>query len=502
MNKILYAFTGIYMCVVFSAQAVTITYGADEVIDGEIFLSTGTVKNYGILNGPISITDNATVYFENYGQINSIFNYGDDIIIVQEITGIENLHKIYNLSGHTVYVQNASNINMSDLAYTAENAVQIELENSGIILDSNLSGLSVPINIIGNSVVIYIDGASEAWSGTNTPILSNIIGQNPIIQIINNNPMYSVQSNLVSGTLYVTSVRQTTNYASIIPNTALGEYLDRLQTNNPNDPLIQKLNNATNMHQINHILAHSPRTNPVKLMDAVQTIDSFKITNSFYTPDSGVHAKAGYTISDDFSFYNLHLNLTDNSLNDLILVAGLDVGRMHYSDTYDNASGMLYGGILGLHYTMSDYFVNLFGTFSYAQFYDIAVFDGKHTVKNPHGTSETVVLDSGFKLRAFDILDVSPFVGVHFYNANLLGNTSSDISGRAGFNLRHDSKFDENLYSIGVNAYAETNNNFYIGVNTDVLSSADGLSAGAGIGVIYDDMGWTYRLSANAKFLF
>ena len=472
------------------------------VYDDDINLYTGLVRNYGTLNGTIHITDGANVVFENYGQINSLFDYGNNIIVSQYITGVNNLNKIYNLTGHTINVLDANNINMSDLVYTAENAVQINLENSLIVVDTSFQNFNVPINIDGNAVTFCISGNPENWLDTDVPVLSNIVGiQSPYIQITNNNPLYAVQSHLTNGTLYVRSVRQT-EYYGVTSNQNLDDYLDELQTTNPNDPLILELNNATNMAQVNNILAHSPKTNPIKLMDAVRTVGSLKIVNSVYTPDLGVYIKSGYAFSDYFSYYNVNGNFTLNLDDRLLAALGVDIGYLDYTDKYANASGMLYGGNFGLHYDGNEYFIGLFGDVSYAQFYGVDVFDGTKVVKNPHGISETVVLDSGMKLQIFDMVNVSPFIGLHVNNVELRGQGDFDMLGRLGFNLNHESKFDDNVYSVGLDAYAETNNTFYAGVRTNVLSSADGLSGGAGFGALYDDMGWTYQITLNIKFLF
>ena len=499
MIRVLGVFVGFITCscVVYSVRAVEYY----DVHDEELNFTTGIVKNYGTLNGLIHILDDSTVYIQNYGQINSPFDYGTNIFLTQQITSAGNLRKIDNLTGFDIKVSGAQNINMSELVDVAEHAMQINLENSYVIVDSSFQNFSVPINIEGNSVTLCVSGNPENWLDGDVALVSNITGQTPFVQVVNNNPMYAVQPNLTNGTLYVNAVRQT-NYSIVTSNQTLGEYLNQLQNQNPDDPLVQALNNANSISEVNNILAHSPRTNPIKLMNAVKTINSLKIANSAYTADFGVFMKSGYVLSDDFSYYNMNLNLTGEPMDNLAVAFGVDVGRLEYSDVYSNANSMLYGGNLGLYYNIDDYFVNLFGAFSYAQFYDIDVFGNGRTVKNPHGTGETIALDSGVKFWAFDMLDVVPFVGIRLDKVSLLNDSESDVVERIGFNLKHNAKFDENFYSICLNAYAETNETFYIGLHTNVVSTADAISGGVGLGVLYDDMGWTYQISANAKFLF
>ena len=497
MKGFLYIFTGISIGVACSVYADDF-YG---IHNEDIFLSTGIVKNYGTLNGAIYVNDYANVWFQNYGQVNASFNYGTGAILLQQVTSADNLHKIDNLFGHTVQVSNAHDISMSELAYTAENAVQIKLEDSSVVVDANFQDFTVPIKVVGNSVALYISGNPENWLDNDIPLLSNISGQTPFIQVINDNPLYAVQSNLNAGTLYVKSVRQT-NYSAVTPNQSLGEYLEQLQLTNPDNQLIQNLNGAVNMEQMNSILAASPRTNPIKLMDAVKTIDSVSIANLRYTSDFGILVRPDYVLSRDFSYYDMRFGLGGNITENLTGVVGLSAGRISYSDKYEDTTGVLYSGNVGLHYNADDYFINLLGAFSYAKFYDIDVFSGGRSVKNPHGQDGNILLDSGMRLNIVDDLEVSPFVGVRFNRVSLLNDADTAVSGRLGLNLTSKTQFDENLYSVGLRALAESNNTFYCGVYTDVFSTADSISGGIGFGVLYDDMGWTYQITLNTKFLF
>lgn len=498
MKNLFCVFTGMFVCAT-NAVAGTVEYTG--VHDEDIYFDSGIVKNYGTLNGTNYVNDYATVWFQNYGQINGPFNYGTNVVVLQQVTGADNLHKIQNLSGHTVQVSNAHNISMSELAYTAENAVQINLEDSSVIIDANFQDFTVPLRVVGNSVTFCVAGAPENWLDSDVAVLSNISGQTPFVQVINDNPLYSVQSNLSAGTLYVKSVRQT-NYSAVTPDPELGEYLDQLQNLNPDDPLIQELNNAGNMHQVHDILSRSPRTNPIKLMDAAKTINSFASANLRYTADLGVYTRFGYATSDDFSYYDLGVSFGGRPLDDLIAIGGLNVGRIGYSDNYNDAIGALYGGNLGLHYDVADYFINLYGAFSYVQFYDISVFDNGRAVKNPHGQSEIIVLDAGTKFNAFDTLNVMPFVGFRFDKFTVLGHRDFDSTLRAGVDAMNETKFDENLYSVGLRAFIESDKTLYAGIHTDVLSTADSIAGGLGLGLVHDDMGWTYQITLNAKFLF
>ena len=80
------------------------TVNDNDVINDDININTSVrIKNYGTLNGAVH-TNGYSVQIENYGEINSNFDAAYPQLIQQNITGYDNMHKIYNLTGHTIEV--------------------------------------------------------------------------------------------------------------------------------------------------------------------------------------------------------------------------------------------------------------------------------------------------------------------------------------------------------------------------------------------------------------
>ena len=95
-----------------------------------------------------------------------------------------------------------------------------------------------------------------------------------------------------------------------------------------------------------------------------------------------------------------------------------------------------------------------------------------------------------------------PFVGARGDWASVLNDNDFDASFRAGLIANVDTDTDGNKYKFGAQLLAQTDGSIYGGIYTDMMSTADGVGGGASIGVLHDDMGWSYKLELNIKFEF
>ena len=469
----------------------------NDVHDEEMFWGTGVVQNYGVLNGTVHILDNSNVRIENYGQINSCFDYGANVLIEQQIKSADNLHKIENLTNYTARVDGANGLNMSELVNVVGSANEIIVENSFITIDGNFSDLTMPIDVQGNSVSFCVVGAPENWLDNDVALLSNITGT-PIVSVANNNSIYTVEAELRGGILYARSMRQP-DYSSATNNQNLNDYLNDLQSNNTHNEFTNALNSAENVEAF---LGSAARLHPIKLMTVIKTINSVDVSNYLYTADSAVYIKPRYIVSDDFSYYDVRLNIATMPLDNLAATFGFNFGHIDYSDGYDKFSGTVYGGNFGARYDLSNYFAQMLGVFSYVRFDNADVFDGIKKIKSPHGTNVALMIDSGMKFNLDNVVELAPFVGARFDWSRILQNSEFDTSGRIGISAQHKTNIDENLYSVGLRTYAQTDKVFYAGIFTDALSSADGVAGGASIGALYDDMGISFQFEINARMLF
>jgi len=95
-----------------------------------------------------------------------------------------------------------------------------------------------------------------------------------------------------------------------------------------------------------------------------------------------------------------------------------------------------------------------------------------------------------------------PFIGVRVDYASVLNDTKIDAAARVGLNANVDTDMDGNKYKFGARVLWQTDGSLYAGIYTDMMSTADGVGGGASVGILYDDMGLSYKLELNIKFEF
>lgn len=467
------------------------------ITDEDIYV-TGSViiKNYGTLNGTIH-TNGYSVRIENYGQINSEFDAPNTALITQVVTGVDGLNKIHNLSGHIIEVNTSDEIDMANFINMISGANKVNVESGIFIVGPNVPDNDVQINV-GNTTVFYIDGIPSDLS---KPLVSGIYNSGtPFIGQINIDPMYIVTPRLSGDALYLDVVRQT-DYSTVVDN-ELGNFLDELRTENPDDKLLSVLDGVNDRATINNILSQSARTNPIKLMDAVRSIHTFYDTMAMDDIAFGVVARPFYIYSGDFSFIggagNLGGAIGDNTIGTIGFIGGM----LRYNGDYDRYNGALYGGNIGVRYMDDDFYLRAFGSLSYAQFDGIDVFDGHRMVHNVHGLGGVATTDFGMVFAAMQELKLVPFVGVRGDWASVLNDNDFDTSFRAGLIANVDTDTDGNKYKFGAQLLAQTDGSIYGGIYTDMMSTVDGVGGGVSVGVLYDDIGWSYKLELNIKFEF
>ena len=483
------------------------TVEENQVIDDGINIeSSATIVNHGTIKGTIHIAaDGAIAVFENYGEISAEFDCGTGVILEQKITEPANVRPIANMPGHSISVVKAYYaVNMADLVNLSDTTTQIKLNKSTVVINGDLSQVTIPVIIDGNAVTMSVRGVSESWLSNSGPIIANIQGGTPFVQVVGIDSVYTLTPRFgADGALYLDLTRQT-DYSEVLPNNdGLGEFLDNLRETNPESPLITRLDEATNMEEIVSIRNQSAQTNPVKLMKSIKTIHSLIMPH--VSPNSnafGIDVMPLYVYSDDFYYYGGIVNLAGKLSDNLVGKIGFGLGHLNFENALDTYSGTLYSGNFELGYFHPDFYLRAAGVVSYSDFHDINVFNHNKLVRGPNGMAESFVLDSGTSFRAFDVLDISPFVGARLNYVYLRGNQEIEFPLRAGTDIAHHTVIGQNDYTVGAHIFVQSDNVYYGEFYTNVVSDADAVAGGFSIGILYDDMGVSYKASANAKILF
>lgn len=492
------------VCAVAEPDAIYIdgdyTFNATDVINADIYITNfGTITNYGVLSGTVDIAEGEEVTFQNFGQITSSFTLNGAATVVQIVTSADDLHKIENLTGHTVRVQGtAENIlNMTDFINVVSGASTVEIESGAFLLDANVSYNNVPFDM-HNVTVLYVNGIPNNLS---RPLIMGYDGT-PILRGVNIDPMYeiSLEGHLLPS-VYARVVRRT-DYVNIMPDYNLGSYLDNLRDENPDDKLLAALDNARTRAELNKILSKSGRVNPIKLMDAPRSINTFYDSVAIDDIRFGFVARPFYIYSGDYSFIGGAGNVVGKIANNTIGTFGFVGGSLKYDGDYDKYSGAMFGGNIGMQYMDQDLYLRAFGTMSYVKFDGINAFDGTQAVRDVDGINGLGTIDVGLVYATGDELKIVPFVGVRADYASVMQDANMDIAARVGLNVNLDTNTDGNIYKFGARVFGQTDGVFYFGIGTDMISTADGVGGGASVGILYDDMGLSYKAELNIKFEF
>ena len=483
------------------------TFNDTDVIDEEIHISAGggpfTIINYGQLHGPITIASGVAVTFQNFGEITSSFDVAETATVTQNVTSMADLHVLGTLSGGIVNV-NTSGFNdienaldMDEFMNLIANASNVEIVSGAFMVDGNASYDNVPIAMC-NATVFYINGLPL---DTSRPLINGHSGI-PEIVALNVDPMYDISLN--GGLLpdiYLVVMRRI-DYSNIMPDTNLGNYLDDLRDENPDDKLLGALDAAPDRKTLNKILSESGRVNPIKLMDAPRSINTFYDSMALDDIAFGIIARPFYIASNDFHFIGGAINVTGDIAKNTVGTIGINGGMLKFNGDYDEYSGTLYGGNFGVRYMDDDFYLRAFVTMSYANFSDINAFDGTRMVQNVSGIGGMGAVDAGLVYRASQEIKLIPFIGARVDYASVLNDTKIDAAARVGLNANVDTDMDGNKYKFGARVLWQTDGSLYAGIYTDMMSTADGVGGGASVGILYDDMGLSYKLELNIKFEF
>jgi len=477
----------------------------DIEINAESSLDDLIIINNGVIAGTITISGNVAVTIQNNGEILNPIVCDEclPVNISQIIADSNSINPVPGLSGHTVVVQSsATEIQLADVIAISGNAAAINLENVGVIVNADISDVHPPIYINStNSVNFIVNGLPNDWNG-DVPILTGIHNQEGThdVQAPGIDTMFVAHGRIFGGALYVDLDRET-RYSIVLEN-EMGDWLDDLRDDNPDDKLLDALDNAWSRADLNDILSRSMRTNPIKLMDPVRSFNTFMLGDHIHDLAFGIVAEPFYIYSGDFSVLGGGVGVSGRVAKNLMAKFGIYAGKMDYSGDLDDFNGMLYGANFGALYKDSDFYVRAVGTVSSASFSDIEVFDGTRGVKNPSGLSGAGIVDGGLVFRLFDEFDLTPFVGARFDYAHVLNFSDTDVNMRFGLNIDKETTVDGNRYAFGLSAVGQTNGDIYGAIYTDIMSVVDGIGGRLQFGILNDDFGMSYRISLDAKFAF
>jgi len=479
---------------------------------GAIIIDTvsPTIENHGVFDVDVTLGTGFSLNIKNYDTITGNFTCEDPggcIYVTQIVTGVvdehghHDIHRIQNLVGHNVVasgtIDNPVNINMADLIDTAQNANGIYLSSARIDVGANMPEFTHPI-YIGDASVVFV--VTDIPTDSSVPLLSDVRkGSHPLhVEFDGIDPMFVPSHEWRGNDLYVNVARQT-NY-SVVFGGALGDYLDGLRAKNPNDKLLNALDSQMSRDSMRNVLSGAARTNPINLMRPILRLGTHD--SMLFFPGTAI--APFYMFAKDFYAIGGHINIGGEFGDNLYGSVGLVGGVINAASDYDDFTGILYGGNVGVQYMDDDYYLDASGTFSYTSFDDVDVFHDDKVFHNPGGIGVNFMSDFGVVYKLYEDMNLNliPFVGARADYVAIAQQDDSDLNLRIGAKAEKTDDTDGNKYAIGGKLFVQTDRTIYGAFYVDMLSVADGVGGGLEIGVAHDDFGMSYKFALGGKIIF
>lgn len=477
-------------------------------VDNIEIMNSLSLYNKGIINGYVNVCFGCDVRIENSGTINAEINVPDSSKVIQvihynsEIAPINvvndnNLFDVFEIS-----VENANRISWEKLLGISKRANKITFQNSGLVLDENsayfISDDSSPIIEFKDTNTLYV---SDIMDFSNKPVLSNVYGNGSInIYSEKNNPLYKFSSYISNNTLFVDIVRDT-DYFKILGNNK-GKFLNFLRDNNLSVNLLECLDSAKTMEELNAIMESSVRLNPIKLMKSVRTFNMFQI-NEVGNAVEGFSINPILVSSYDFDLFGFSLGAAYDVMEKLRIGADGYIAKGKYSSELDEYNFALYGGNVHIAYINSLLLARIMAGTTIADFDIGPIFDGDKTINDPLGTSVYSVADVGINFNLTSDFMISPFVRVGFNAEEIADDTDGYLIAGTGADFSFDVNGYDITYKYGFTFSAYTdgqlNAAFRVGINSIADKAGGTLDAGI-ISNEFGDLSYKVKLGINFKF--
>lgn len=508
-----FGFALCYTCVFGTASAEYITsniagdilyIAEDTIISPDVSMDFNAInivaplylQNQGRIFGDIIICDNCRTYIRNSGTIYGDIHVGNDANLIQVITSADDITPLNVFYPHELLIYRAKDMDWNNITESAYNISTITIVDSVIYLSPEMR-----LAMRNEYPSIEIMGENEIHLGTiveELPILHNISGDGKITLYVDNlNPLYVAQAVIRDGNMYADIVRET-DYLKIL-GADTGMFLNNLRTQNPSDKLLQKLDAAPDMPEINHILNKSMRINTRRLNYPLKTLSRHMRTNN--SGAQPLHAQPFVIFGSNISAYGARAGITLHPSSALRLSINANATTMGFSDGIDDFSGNAIGMNMAALYSHDKIYthMNIGASKAYLETPILKTHNG--TGRNPRGSNAYADIDFGRRLNVNPNMGVTPFVGLSGEYTYVL-NTDYDLATRFGIIAEYKYTATELEYAFGVRIATDTLNVNYIDTYIDIISPDDGFTFRSALGQLHDEMDVSYSITASLIFNF
>ena len=458
------------------------------------------IFNSGEIHGVLNVCPNCTVELHNFGVFGADVSLQSGARIIQVITSGESVTDIGLSSGFDVAIRGANGLNLATIMQIASNADTVEITNSSLNA-RDMSHFNTMTNVsLDGDVFLHFDKVA------NTPVLLFSDANGDGVVFVSSDALdklYAFETYKINQDIFVRLVRST-DYARIL-NNDMGRFLNDLRASGYDNKLFSKLDIATSMGELNSVLSHSVRTNPIKLMRPVSLMNSYKMLEIMHIDDEIVFGFEPIVIySSEVWINGVQPNVTFNVSDDLHMKLSGYAVDFDYVDNLNEYDGMSIGLNADVQYDLSDNnFVrtHIGGGKSY---FDIGpVFNGTSVVNNPKGMSVYAIGEFG---RNFDIhggYKLSPFIAFGMEYISVANANDTSTYGIGGTDVGYGYEFDGLRYDYSGRIIVRTDGAYGAGINLSAWSVFDEAGADMYIGTIYNnDFGLSLKIALNGRFRF
>ena len=454
------------------------------------------LDNYGTLATDMYVADNASVMIKNNGVVNSDFYLGNNAKVVQVVNSADDMNTIDFGVSYDVLVDGADDLDLGVLVGFADMAETLVLRNSELRISDGFSDKVGRAVEIDGQVRLFIDTPSD-WYGK--AILGNVSGDGEIVVRSNNaNPMYVDWARVENGQL-ILGRRRETQYVKVLGD-KVGAFLDSVRTDNPNYPMFDVLDGASDMDGLRDVMGRSVRLNPSALARVGRIINRI---NSVGVTDDAIGLRMDAAFSDELNVYGVTGAIGYSGAKwDVGLRLQAGVGE--YANSIDEFNLQYYNVGINIKRNFDDaWFVRSgvsFGTIK-TDVGDVMYSD--NVIHNPSMQSGFVVIDNGVNLYRGDSFVVRPFAGV-VSEITKVDDTDLDMD----FDVRVGCDFDFVAdmmgieYKYGARISANTNGDVILNGRVGFWSLFDNAGGDINLGVMRTFDTVVYQVGIGAKIWF
>ena len=490
-----------YLVSFLAANVFVVRGSADEVIDGfrdsiELFGPT-VIQNNGIINE--IYTNGYLLRITNYNTVNVIYNSGAGAV-AQQIPNNDALHKL-NVNGGNFSVD-LSGLNLVDLGLL-QNVVsgadkQIVINNSSVIINDFADWRNWNQNVLlSGTNTLYLKNPETVTSGE---LLKFVHDNETRVVLLDSAKLYKVSITHESGASFIHITKETD--MSKLFDDERSAILQELQSSGANGALLNALNNAKNMQEVENILQSSYRFNPSILMRPVNTLNKFSLIdllnneNSLYGGLSGV-----YVGSDTTQAFGLVVKAS-GKYEDFYMGTSLSVNRFRYKNDMNDFDGFSYGADIKVKKYFDDLWVHGIVGITMANFKTETIYYNHNITQNPFGYSGYGAIDVGYDYSIMPDLMFSPFVGGVAQLSGVAKDTDKDISLRIGSDIKYTFETEDIKYEYKAGFGVTGIGDLFGKIRFGFMSNQDGAGVSFDLDALRNDEDFFYKITLNGRISF